>query len=111
MKPLPPSIREKKRYLKFKIHAERDVEFGEIADAIWNSSLNYLGSEKTGKANHWLIKNQFDKDRQTGIIKVERSLLDDFRSSIALIDEIGDKNGFIEIQRVSGSIKKLKNDS
>ncbi|PSG99328.1 MAG: ribonuclease P protein component 2 [Nanohaloarchaea archaeon SW_7_43_1] len=110
MKPLPPSIREKKRYLKFKIHAEKDVGFGEVADAIWDTSLNYLGSEKTGKANHWLIKNQFDKDRQTGIIKIRKSFLNNFRSSLAIIDEIGDKNGFIEIQSVSGSIKKLKND-
>lgn len=111
MKHLPPSIREKKRYLKFKIHSEEPVDFGEVVDAVWNSSLNYLGSKRTGEANHWVIKNQFGKEDQKGIIKVEKSCTDDFRAALTFIDEIGGKNGFIEIQRVSGSIKKLKNDS
>lgn len=111
MKPLPPSIREEKRYLKFKVHSEGTADFGEVVDVVWNSSLSYLGSKKTGEANHWVIKNQFDRDNQKGIIKVEKSCVNDFRAALALIDEIGGKSGFIEIQRVSGSIKKLKNDS
>lgn len=108
MKPLPPSIREKKRYLKFKVHSERSVEFGKLSDAIWKSCLNYLGSKRTGEANHWVIKNQFDQESQEGIIKVEKSCLDDFRAALTLIDRIGDEKGFIEVQQVSGSIKKLK---
>lgn len=111
MKPLPPSIREKKRYMKFKVHAEKPVEFGEVVDAIWSSSLNYLGSKRTGEANHWVIKNQFSREEQTGIIKVEKSCLNDFRSALTLIDKIGGEEGFIEIKQVSGSIKNLKDNS
>jgi ribonuclease P/MRP protein subunit POP5 len=108
MKPLPPSIREKKRYLKFKVHSERPVEFGELSDTIWKSCLNYLGSKRTGEVNHWVIKNQFDQESQIGVIKVEKSCLDNFRAALTLIDRIGDEKGFIEVQQVSGSIKKLK---
>jgi ribonuclease P/MRP protein subunit POP5 len=108
MKPLPPSMREKKRYLKFKVHAEEPINFGELSDSVWETSLNYLGSKRTGEANHWLIKNQFDKERQKGVIKVEKSCVEDFRTALTLVDKIGDKKGFIEVQQVSGSIKKLK---
>lgn len=110
MKNLPPSIREKKRYLKFKIHCEEEVGFGELVDGVWEASLNYLGSKRTGEANHWVIKNQFDKENQKGVIKIRKSAVDDFRAALTLIDEIGDKKGFIEIQKVSGSIKKLKDN-
>ncbi|MFT4868104.1 MAG: ribonuclease P/MRP protein subunit POP5 [Candidatus Nanohaloarchaea archaeon] len=108
MKPLPPSIREKKRYLKFKVHAEEPVNFGELSDSVWGSCLSYLGSKRTGEANHWLIKNQFNRSDQTGVIKVEKSCVEDFRAALTLVDKIGDKKSFIEVKRVSGSIKKLK---
>lgn len=110
MKPLPPAIREKQRYLKFRIHAEEEVEFGELSETIWSSVLSYMGSKDTGKANHWLIKNSFDRKAQEGIIKVERSSLDDFRAAVTLLDSFRGKNGFIEIKEVSGSIKKLQDD-
>lgn len=110
MKPLPPSMREKKRYLKFKIHSEEAVGFGELVDTVWEASLGYLGSKRTGEANHWIIKNQFDREKQEGIIKVENSCVDDFRAALTLVDQIAGKKGFFEVERVSGSIKKLKND-
>lgn len=108
MKPLPPSMREKKRYLKFKIHSEEPIEFGELVDEIWDSALDYMGSKHTGEANHWIIKNQYSVEEQKGIIKIRRSYLEDFRSALTLIDSIGDQKAFIEVEKISGSIKKLK---
>lgn len=110
MKPLPPSIREKQRYLKFSIHAEETIEFGEFVDAVWNSALSYMGSKDAGKANHWIIKNKFDEKDQQGVIKVEKSSVDDFRAALTLIDSFAGKNGFVEVTEVSGSIKKLQSD-
>lgn len=108
MKPLPPSIREKQRYLKFKIHAEEEVKFGEVVDTIWESVLGYMGSKDAGKANHWIIKNKFDEDAQQGVIKVERGSVQDFRSALTMIDSFEAKKGFVEVKAVSGSIKKLE---
>lgn len=108
MKPLPPSIREKKRYLRFKVHAEEDVELGEVVDAVWDACLEYMGAKDTGKADHWVIKNQFDGESQEGIVRVERSMVDDFRASLCFVESLGGKKGFIEVTAVSGSIKKLE---
>lgn len=110
MKPLPPSIREKERYLRFRIHAEEKVEFGELADAVWSAVLGYIGSKGAGNSNHWIISNQFNEDKQEGIIRVERSSVDDFRAALSFINSFGDKNGFLEITKVSGSIKKVEDN-
>jgi ribonuclease P/MRP protein subunit POP5 len=110
VKPLPPSIREKQRYLKFRIHAEEDVEFGEFVETVWDTVLGYMGSKDAGKANHWIIKNKFSESDPEGVIKVERSSVNDFRAALTLIDSFGGKNGFVEVTEISGSIKKLQSD-
>lgn len=110
MKPLPPAIREDKRYLKFKVHSEESVEFGEVVDSIWDNCLEYLGTKDTGKANHWTIKNQFDEESQEGVIKVEKSFVEDLRAALLFTDSFNGKEGFIEVKRVSGSLKKLQSD-
>lgn len=108
MKPLPPTLREKQRYLRFRIHAEEDVRFGEFVDAVWGSVLSYMGSKNAGKANHWVIKNKFKHRSQEGVIKVEKSSVDDFRAALTLVDNFEGKKGFVEVAEVSGSIKKLE---
>lgn len=109
MKPLPPAIREKKRYLKFKIHSDQVFEFEKVSKEIWGYALNYMGAKATGKANHWFIKNQYNLEDQKGIIKVEKSSLEDFRACLTLINSIENEKAFIEVLGVSGSIKKLEN--
>lgn len=107
---LPPALRQKERYLRFKVHSEEAVELGELVDTIWKSSLNYLGTKEVSEADFWVIGNKFNKKTQTGIVKVNRDKKDEFRAALCLIDRIGDKKGFIQIEKVSGSIKKLEDN-
>lgn len=107
---LPPSLRQKQRYLKFKIHAEEKVELGDLVDAVWESALDYLGTNDASKADFWVIGNQFDEKKQKGIIRVNRDELDDFRAALTLIDFINGVDGFIQVKKISGSIDKLKDN-
>lgn len=107
---LPPALRQKKRYFKFKVHSEEDVELGELVDAVWDKCLSFLGTKETSEADFWVIGNQFNEEKQEGLAKVKREKTKDFRASLGVIQEIGDKKAFIQVEKVSGSIKKLKDD-
>lgn len=108
MKRLPPSIQEKKRYLKFRIHSEEDVELGEVVNAVWNSALNFLGSKSASKADFWILGNKFDEKEQEGVIRVNQDMEQELRAALALIDRVDSEEAFLEILDVSGTLKSLE---
>ncbi len=83
------------------------MEFGDVVDAVWDSALDYLGSKGASAADFWIVKNRFDEDSMTGVIKVNRDSEPELRAALALVDRIGSSKGFISVEDVSGSIKKL----
>jgi len=107
---LPPALRQKKRYFKFKVHSEENVELGELVDAVWDKCVSYLGTRETSEADFWVIGNQFNEEEQEGMAKVNREKVDEFRASLGLIEEIRDKKAVIQVTEVSGSMKKLKDN-
>lgn len=107
MKKLPPSLREKQRYFKFQIHSEENIDLGELVDAVWDSSLSYLGVKGCSEANFWVIGNKFEEEKQEGVIRVRRSEEDNIRAVLTMVDEIGGKDAVVEVEQVSGSVKKL----
>lgn len=107
MKKLPPAIREKHRYLKFRIHSETEFEFGDVVEAVWDATLEYNGSKGVSSINPWIIKNKFDSENQEGVFRVARDEEDNFRAAVAQIDSISGRNAFFEIVKVSGSAKNV----
>lgn len=87
MKPLKPSMRDKKRYLKISGHV-KDVE-----DAL----LDFAGSLGLAKINP-----KFVKKGKTNIISINRDALDLVRASFAVWPKR------IKIDKVSGTLKGLK---
>ncbi|MFB6292372.1 MAG: Rpp14/Pop5 family protein [Candidatus Nanohaloarchaea archaeon] len=107
MKRLPPAIKEKERYLKFRVRTDGDPGFGDVVDAIWDSALDYLGSKNVSEADFWIVKNRFDSENMTGVLKVNRDSEQDMRAALALVDTVGGDKGSISVEKTSGSIKKL----
>lgn len=107
MKRLPPSIQEDTRYLKFKIHSEKNPEFSEVVDVLWDTLLDEVGAMELSKADIWIIKNKYDEDKKQGVIQVNRDLEDQVRAALIFIEEIGDVEAFIEIIQTSGAISNL----
>jgi len=104
MKNLQPSMKEKTRYLKFKVHSEQRIEFSGLVDAFWKNSINYLGEKELSAANPWLIANKYDKEKQEGVIRVNRDFEDDMRTALTLINSVNGEKIFIEVVKTSGSI-------
>jgi RNase P/RNase MRP subunit POP5 len=90
MKPLKPTIREKKRYLFLKGN--------NLKESVESSILEFIGI--LGLAKTCLNWIKLDKD--FAIISVNRGMLEQVKASFALWKEP------IEVKRVSGTLKKLK---
>ncbi len=91
MKPLKPSHREKKRYLLIK---GKDANKKDIEETI----LEFIGVLGFAEASPQVIKNLDGRI----ILAVNRNSLDKIRASFLMSEKD------LEIIRVSGSLKKLK---
>lgn len=107
MKRLPPSIQDDTRYLKFKIHSEKEISFSEAVNSLWDTLLNEVGTLELSKANVWIIKNKYDEDEREGVIQVNRDMEDQIRSALIFLQDIENKEAFIEVKKTSGAISNL----
>ncbi len=105
---LPSSLREKKRYIAFKIVSEERIEFGDLINALWSSILDLFGEVNTGEINFWLIKDAWQEKRQRGLIKCAHSHVKEVRLALALIDRIGESKVSIRSLGVSGTMKSAR---
>ncbi|WP_456472809.1 Rpp14/Pop5 family protein [Methanocaldococcus sp.] len=104
LKPLPPTLREKKRYIAIKILYDGEIKERELINLIREASLNFYGCWGTSKANPWLVYFNYPY----AIIRCQRDNVDFVRSSLILIREFKDKPINIICLGVSGTIRKAK---
>ncbi|MDK2868899.1 MAG: ribonuclease protein subunit [Pyrococcus sp.] len=105
-KTLPPTLRDKKRYIAFKVISETQFNKDEVKDVIWKACLRTLGELGTAKAKPWLIK--FDETTQMGIVRCDRNHVYDVIFSLTLVSDINGNEAIIKVLGVSGTIKRLK---
>jgi ribonuclease P/MRP protein subunit POP5 len=103
---LPPTLRDKHRYIAFQVTGERPFKKDEIKKAIWEASLSALGFLGSARAKPWFIA--FDEKSQTGIVRVDRKHVEDLRFALALLTEINGSRAIFRTLGVSGTIKRLK---
>ncbi len=110
LKILPASLREKNRYILFKIISEEPVEYSDLESAIWNTMLDFLGEYGVSNTSVWLIKDRWDKNSQTCIIKCNHLSVQAVIASLGLLGRLGDSRVAIKILKVSGTIKGCKDN-
>lgn len=102
---LSPTLREKKRYIAYQVVSEQKVLFSDLTNAMWHSILGFLGELETAHARIWVMKDSYNEEKQTGIIKCSHVAVEQVRSALALIQRIGDTRTVIKILGVSGTLK------
>lgn len=108
LKTLMPTLREKDRYVKFKIISENPIYYSDLEEAIWNTFLEFFGEANTSKLSLWLIKNLFDQKDQTSVVKCNSKSVEEVVAGLGLISRLGDSRIIIKILKVSGTIRGLK---
>lgn len=109
LKPLLPSLREKKRYIAYEIISEHKLNLSAdmVEKSILESSLDYMGDYGMSKAGVMVMKNKYRK--QKGIIRVANKSADNLRASLALITHVNNTKVIVRSVGMSGILKKADN--
>jgi ribonuclease P/MRP protein subunit POP5 len=107
-KPLPPSLRGRRRYIAYQVISEEKFIFQDLINSIWHSVLNLLGELGAADADIWIARDIYDEKRQTGIIRCSHDKVEHVRAALALMERIGDARIIVKVLGISGSIKAAR---
>ncbi len=85
IKPLSPSLRQKKRYLVFEAISEKKIDFNLVSNIILQQGEQFLGTLGMAGAGLIIMHDKF-KDKK-GIIKVNHKHVNHLKSVLALINK------------------------
>ena len=105
IKPLIPSLREKKRYVKFKIISEHKIDRDTAMKRLKQGILRYMGTSGASKAGFIIVK--YDEKDQTGIVRINHKYVNDLKAALLLIKDM-DQPVIIKSLITSGILKKAE---
>ncbi len=103
LKPLRPSLREKKRYVVFEALPKKRLSVAHIAKTINLSILQYIGTKGSARAGAIVLNEKYNQNTQRGIIKVAHDSVDDLKAALTLNEDIT-----FQVLGVSGILKKAE---
>ena len=110
LKPVLPSLREKKRYLAFEVISKEKInDASRISNAVWHYALQFLGQLGAAKAGIMVLNNKWDQKLQRGIIKVSHKHADAVKASLVFANKIDNTDVIFRSLGVSGILRKAEN--
>ncbi|HLG24048.1 MAG TPA: Rpp14/Pop5 family protein [Candidatus Nanoarchaeia archaeon] len=107
LKPLLPSLREKKRYLAFEIISKSKIDdFKLVENAIFSSLHNLTGVIGLAKAGIIPMEDKWNPNLQMGIIKVSHLCVDELKSALALCKSINGSEVIFKSLKVTGVLNE-----
>jgi ribonuclease P/MRP protein subunit POP5 len=118
LKILPPTIRDKKRYIAFEVIFQGNMIREDIIGMILDSSLYLYGACGTGKFDIWVVKlwncsseehhdNSNNEKKIKGILRCRREEVDSVRAVISTITKFRGNNVVFHTLGISGTIKSV----
>ncbi len=109
LKPILPSLREKKRYLVFEVLSkDRIKDVSKVSNAIMHYSLQLMGQFGVAKAGIIPLQNKWNPELQKGIIKVGHKHVEALKAALMLATKIDDKEVIFRSIGVSGILNKAE---
>lgn len=108
MKPILPTLKERKRYILFKIYCKKELDKEKVAEQVLKACLQFLGELGVADGGIHFLPETWNKKNQTGIIRCGHKWADKTRAALSLVKEIDGEKAKIECLRVSGVINKLR---
>ena len=105
IKPVMPSLREKKRYIAFSAITENQIDFKKAKEDIMKACNDLHGTLGTAKIGPLFLENKWDSSSKTGIVKVGHKHVDAMKSVFAIS---GSNQVIYKSLGVSGILKKVE---
>jgi len=106
LKPLLPTLKEKKRYVVFEVISDKPVSLKSTIERIKNGLLRFNGELEMANAGLIFLN---DWKKQRGIMKVNHNSVDNIKAGLTFIKEIDNNNAIIRCLTVSGILNKARN--
>ncbi|MBE6487214.1 MAG: hypothetical protein E7Z86_00635 [Methanosphaera stadtmanae] len=111
LKILPPTLREKKRYIAINLYSQEALEKDKIIQILWNSILNIHGELTASKINLWFVnlKEVPNEDRYQYkcMVKFSRGYDKQVRLAFNTITNYNKNRIVVETIGISGTLKSL----
>jgi ribonuclease P/MRP protein subunit POP5 len=116
LKILPPTLRDKKRYIAFEVIFQGEMTREDIINTLLDASLYLHGAYGTGKLDIWVVKlwncdineysdNLNNEKKIKGILRCRREEVNSVRAVIPTITKFRGKNVVFHTLGISGTIK------
>lgn len=106
MKPLLPTLREKKRYLVFEVVSEKPAAWPAVRTSVDQAILRHIGELGYAKAGVQLLDEQWNSSLSRGMLRTAHTSLDDVRSSLGFVRDIEGKPVVVRSVGASGILKR-----
>lgn len=107
LKPLSPTLRQKKRFLLVEVESGKKFDFKELSENLIDEIILYLGAVEFGKSGIWILRDKFDYQNQRLVLKVSTKTKDKLIGVLSLIQKINNEPARLKILNVSGTLKGL----
>ncbi len=105
MKPILPSLREKKRYLVYEVETDKKVDFKALTTEIQSSVKALVGELGLAKTGLIALPNW---QNNRGILRIVNKEVDTVKAALTLVKEINGEKVIIKSIMVSGLLDKAK---
>ena len=95
-----PSLRERKRYLLYKVISDKQHSNEKVKEAVLTGIKNFLGTYGMAKAGIMHVTNN--------ILRITHTETDKVKTALSLISEIDGQRTIVQTKYVSGSLNKIK---
>ncbi|MEK6868122.1 MAG: Rpp14/Pop5 family protein [Nanoarchaeota archaeon] len=102
MKPLMPTLRERKRYLAFEVLAKKECSWNAVKQAVRAVLQKYVGIDGAAKAGVLFVKNNKNK----AVLRVAHTSLNTVRAAFVFITEIEKQKVIVKSIGASGMLHK-----
>ncbi len=75
---------------------------------IWHALAEFAGEINAALSRMWVMKDLWEEERMTGVIRCSHTAVELVRSALVLIDRIGDTRVAFLILGVSGTVKGVR---
>lgn len=106
IKPILPSLKEKKRYVVFSLISQKKIEKAVVFSEIIHHYKQCFGEIGLAQAGIQLV--DYDEEKKTGILRIGHTHLNKTRYCFALMRKIHNQDMIIYTKGVSGTIKKSR---
>lgn len=106
LKPIPPTLRGKKRYVLFQLVAEKQFSELEVKKELFAKFKQLFGDFGIAKQKLWFIS--FNSQGNFGILRCSLEETENVKAGLLFLQSVNEVQVIPRIVSVSGSLKKLK---